>query len=83
MTMGSHRRLYLFGGALLLVAGYQAYRGDLVEMGLYVLAAFAFSINGLTSEPGLARYKKTLVVVSWLFIFATVIDFLYLMRFKF
>jgi len=83
MTMASHRRLYLYGGALLLVAAYQAYLGDFVEMGLYVLAAFAFSVNGLTSEPVLARYRKALLVVSWLFIFATVIDFLYLMRFKF
>jgi hypothetical protein len=81
--MASHRRLYLYGGALLVVAAYQVYQGDFVEMGLYVLAAFTFGINGLAAEPALVRYKTALTVLSWIFIFVTVIDFLYLMRFKF
>ena len=80
--MASHRRLYLYGGALLLVAAYQAFQGDFMEAALYVLAAFAFGVNGLTSEPALAGYKKVLMVLSWIFIFATVIDFLYLIQFK-
>jgi len=65
-----------------LVAAYQAFHGDLVEMALYVLAAFAFGVNGLISEPALAGYRKVLIVISWIFIFATVIDFLYLIQFK-
>ena len=80
--MVSHRRLYLFGAALLVGAAYQAFRADFVEMALYILAALAFGVNGLTTEPELARYKKPLMVLSWIFIFGTVIDFLYLIRYK-
>jgi hypothetical protein len=82
MTMSSHKRFYLFGSALWVFAAYQAYLGDFVEMALYVLAGLAFGVNGLTSEPGLTRYKKPLTVLSWIFIFGTVIDFLYLIRYK-
>jgi len=74
--------MYFFGGALLLVAVYQAYQGDFVEMALYVLAGLTFGINGLAGEPALARYKKTLIVLSWIFISASVIDFFYLIQFK-
>jgi hypothetical protein len=80
--MASHRLLYLYGSALLVVAAYQAYQADFVEMALYVLAALAFGVNALASEPGLVRYKKPLIVLSWIFIFGTVIDFLYLIRYK-
>ena len=82
MAMASHRRLYLYGGALLLASAYPAFKGDFVEMALYVLAGLTFGVNGLTSEPALAPYRKVLMVLSWIFIFATVIDFFYLIQFK-
>lgn len=81
--MASHRRLYLYGAALLLVGGYQAFKGDFLETGLYALAGFAFGVNALTYEVALATYKKPLVVVSWILIFSTVIVFLYLLRVKY
>jgi hypothetical protein len=80
--MKANRNFYLYGSALLVVAAYQAYQGDFVEMALYVLAALAFGVNGLTGEPAVARYKRPLVVLSWVLIVATIIDFLYLMRFR-
>ena len=81
--MSAHRRQYLFALMFLGVAIYQLTRNDLLEFSLYSLAASAFIVNALTMEPGLARYKKPLVVISWILIAASGILFLYLLQFKY
>jgi hypothetical protein len=74
--------LYLFGIALLGIGIYQIFKNDLVEFSLYATAGLSFVINGLTNEASLAKFKKPLVIVSWIFIGATAVLFLYLLQFK-
>jgi hypothetical protein len=81
--MDSHRRLYLFGIALLGIGIYQIFKKDFVEFSLYATAGLSFVVNGLTNESSLAKFKKPLVIVSWIFIGATALLFLYLLQFKF
>ena len=80
--MDSHRRLYLFGIALLGIGIYQIVKKDFLEVSLYATAGLSFIVNGLTNEPSLAKHKKPLVIASWIFIAATAVLFLYLLQFK-
>jgi hypothetical protein len=81
--MSGGKRLYIYGAALFAVGIYQVIQRDLLESSLYFCAALTFALNGLSSEPSLASYKKILVILSWAFIIITAILFLYLMQFKF
>jgi hypothetical protein len=81
--MSGGRRLYLYGAALFAVGIYQVVQKDLLESSLYFCAALTFALNGMTSEPSFAAYKKALTIASWIFIIATAVLFLYLMQFKF
>lgn len=81
--MTARTRQYFFGLIFLAVGVYQLVIGDLLEFSLYALAGTAFIVNCMTMEPGLARYKTPLVIVSWLLIGATGILFLYLLQFKY
>jgi hypothetical protein len=81
--MNSHRRSYIFGVALLAIGFYQVYLKDFLEFALYGLAGIAFIVNALTYEPALERFKKSLVIASWIFILATGVMFLYVLQFKF
>lgn len=81
--MDTHRRLYIFGGALLAIGFYQIYKNDLLEFSLYGLAGLAFIVNALTNEPSLIKFRKPLVIASWILILATGIIFLYVLQFKF
>ena len=81
--MDSHRRSYLFGGAFLAIGFYQIYKSDFLEFSLYGLAGLSFIVNALTYEPSLMKFKKPLVIASWIFILATGIIFLYVLQFKF
>jgi hypothetical protein len=81
--MNSHRRQYLFGGLFLAFGIYQAIVGDFLEFSLYGIAGLAFILNASTFEARLLPYKKPLVIITWLFIAATGILFLYLLQFKY
>lgn len=81
--MKTHSRQYLFGLIFLAVGIYQLFKGDLWEFSLYAFASAAFIVNALTLEPGLARYKKPLVIASWILIAITGILFLYMLQFKY
>jgi uncharacterized membrane protein YoaK (UPF0700 family) len=81
--MSSHRRFYAYAAGLMVFAGYQIFKQDWMEASLYLCAAVAFGVNGLTSEPRLSAYKRPMVIISWILIIATAILFLYLLQFKF
>jgi hypothetical protein len=81
--MSSLSRQYLFGLLFIAFGVYQVYIKDFLEFYLYGLAGAAFIFNALTLEPKLVRYKKPLVIVTWILIGATGIFFLYILQFKF
>lgn len=81
--MNSLTRQYLFGSVFFAVGIYHLWIKDYVEATLYCLAGLAFIVNTLTSEPRLAAYKKTLVVITWVLIIATAILFLWLLQVRF
>lgn len=81
--MNAQTRQYLFGLIFAGVGIYQLILGDWLEFSLYAIAGCAFIFNALTLEPKLTRYKKTLVMISWILIGATGILFLYLLQFKY
>ena len=81
--MNSLSRQYLFGLMFIGFGVYQVYIKDLMEFFLYGLAGLAFIFNALTLEPKLLRYKKPLVIITWILIGATGIFFLYILQFKF
>ncbi len=81
--MNTRTRQYFFGAIFFAVGIYQLVIKDYLEFSLYTTAGLAFIVNTLTLEPKLAQYKKPLVILSWLLIFATGILFLYLLQFKY
>ena len=81
--MNAKTRQYLFGLIFIGVAIYQLSINDLLEFALYTLAGASFIVNALTLESRLTKYKKPLVIVSWILIGATGILFLYLLQFKY
>lgn len=81
--MNPRTRQYLFGLVFLAVGVYQLVIQDYLEFSLYALGGTAFIVNCMTMEPGLVKYKKPLVIASWLLIGATGILFLYLLQFKY
>lgn len=81
--MNSQARQYLFGLIFIAVGVYQYYINDMLEFSMYVCAGSAFIVNALTAEPGLLTYKKPLVIITWVLIVATALQFFYLLRYKF
>lgn len=80
--MKARSRQYLFGLLFIAVGVYYAVNGDYLELGLYSLAGSAFIVNALTMEERMSRFKKPLVVISWLLIAAAGIFLLYMLQFK-
>jgi hypothetical protein len=81
--MKSLNRQYLFGSLFIAFGIYQLVIKDYLEFSLYAVAGCAFIVNALTMEPKLYPYKKPLVILSWLLIFASGALFLYLLQFKY
>lgn len=81
--MNARNRQYLFGLIFLGVGIYQLVIQDYLEFSLYALAGTAFIVNCMTMEPRLVKYKKPLVIASWILIGSTGILFLYLLQFKY
>ena len=80
--MRPNPRQYIFGLIFFAVGIYHIVIKDYLESSLYIMAGLSFVLNQLTFEPRLAEYKKTLVIISWSFIIATMLLFLYLLQFK-
>jgi hypothetical protein len=49
---------------------------------LYATAGLAFVVNATTFESKLERFRKGLVILSWVLIIATGLLLLYLIQFK-
>lgn len=81
--MNARTRQYLFGAIFIGVAIFQLLNKDYLEFSLYAVAGIAFIVNTLTLEAKLFKYKKPLIVITWLLIIATAILFLYLLQFKY
>ena len=81
--MNSLTRQYLFGLIFMAVGVYQLVIKDYLEFALYAVAGASFILNALAMEPRLITYKKPLAIVTWIFIAATGILFLYLLQFKY
>ena len=81
--MNARVRQYLFGFLFIGVGIYQAFIHEYLETALYTLAGVSFIVNAMTLEDRFFRYKKPLVIISWLLIAATGILFLYLLQFKY
>jgi hypothetical protein len=81
--MNARTRQYLFGLIFIGVGIYYALNRDYLELCLYGFAGIAFVANALTMEPALARFKKPMVIISWLLIITTGILFLYMLQFKY
>ncbi len=78
--MDTIKRQYLFAAIFLGMGIYQIIQKDVVEASLYLMAGVSFVLNSVSSLPSLARYKKPLVIVTWVFIFATAVMFLYALQ---
>lgn len=81
--MGSFKNQYLFALLFIGVGIFQGIKNDFLEFAMYTVAGMAFLINALTLEPKLIKYKKTLVVITWVLIIAACLLFLYVLQFKF
>ncbi len=81
--MKNLNRQYIFAALFVAFSVYQAFIGDILEFSLYFAAGLAFTFNALTFEPGLYKYKKPLVIVSWILIIGTGILFLWMLQFKY
>lgn len=81
--MNARVRQYLFGLIFIAVGVYQLKVGDYLELALYAVAGTSFIVNGLTLEDRLVKYKKPLVIASWILIGTTGVLFLYLLQFKY
>ena len=81
--MNAQTRQYLFGLIFVAVGVYQLVIKDYLEFALYAVAGAAFILNALAMEPRLIAYKKPLSIVTWIFIAATGIIFLYVLQFKY
>jgi hypothetical protein len=81
--MNARQRPYLFGLVFLAFGFFKLYQHEYLEFSLYGLAGLSFIFNQLTSEPLLFSYKKSLVIVTWTLIIATMLVFLYLLRYRF
>lgn len=73
--MNSYQRPYLFGLIFMAFGLYQLYQKQYIEFTLYGLAGLSFIFNQLASEPKLVEHKKTLAIVTWVFIIATGLTF--------
>lgn len=79
--MNATQRQYLFGLIFFAVGIYYITRQTFIEAPLYLVGGLAFVANGLTLEPRLVKYKKTLSVISWVLIISTGLLLLYLVQF--
>ena len=81
--MNARQRQYLFGILFIGFGIYQLVKNDGLEAVLYMTAGAAFIFNTVATEPSLLRFKKPLVVVTWMLIIATGLLFLWLLQFKY
>jgi tellurite resistance protein TehA-like permease len=81
--MDSIKRQYLFALIFVGVGIYQATIKDYLEFSLYTIAGTAFILNALSLEPKLIKFKKPLVIITWVFMIVAALLFLYLLQFKF
>ena len=81
--MSPQLRQYAFAAIFLFVGVYQLIKKDSLEASLYIMAAIAFIANSLASEPKLMRWKKPMVIVTWVLIIAVGLLFLWLLQFKY
>lgn len=81
--MNAKFRQYAFALIFLAVGIFQLVKGDPLEASLYLMAALAFVFNSMAGETKLIRYKKTLVIATWILMIAVAILFLYLLQFKY
>lgn len=81
--MNAKLRQYAFALLFLAVGIFQLVKKDSLEASLYIMAATAFILNSLAGEAKLIRYKKWLVVATWVLMISVGILFLYLLQFKY
>lgn len=81
--MNSQLRQYLFGLIFIAVSAYELYTSDYLECALYAFAGTAFIVNALTNEPSLVRYRKALIILTWVLMGITGFLFLFLLRTEF
>jgi len=80
--MNATLRQYGFAVIFLGVGIYQLINRDTLEATLYLLGAAAFVLNNLASHPKLSRFRKPLVIMTWVFIIGVGVLFLYMLQFK-
>ncbi len=81
--MNSQLRQYLFGLIFIAVSAYELYTYDYLEFALYAFAGAAFIVNAMTNEPSLVKYRKTLIILTWVLMGITGFLFLFLLRTEF
>lgn len=81
--MNSQLRQYLFGLIFIAVSGYELYTNDYLDSALYAFAGTAFIVNALTNEHSLERYRKALIILTWVLMGITGFLFLFLLRTEF
>ncbi|HYG20398.1 MAG TPA: hypothetical protein VD816_15775 [Ohtaekwangia sp.] len=74
---------YLFALVFFGVGIFQITKGNGMEASLYLLAGASFAFNTLATEPGLAGYRKPLVIVTWTLIILTALVFLWVLQFRY
>ena len=81
--MKPNRRQFILGAIFIGVGIYNIVIHEYLESSLYIMAGLSFVLNQLTNEPGLAMYKKQLVIATWTFIIITSILFLFLLQYRY
>jgi hypothetical protein len=74
---------YLFALVFAGVGIFQITKGNWLEATLYLLAGAAFTFNTLATAPGLLKYRKPLVIVTWTLIILTALVFLWVLQFRY
>jgi hypothetical protein len=81
--MSSLLRQHAFAFIFIAVGIFQMVKRDPLEASLYLLAGTAFVFNALASDLRLLKYKKTLVIITWVLMVIVGILFLYVLQFKY
>ncbi|HTE32618.1 MAG TPA: hypothetical protein VK666_19695 [Chryseolinea sp.] len=81
--MNAQFRQYAFALIFLGIGIFQLVKKDSLEATLYLLAGAAFIFNSLASESRFVRYKRPIVITTWVLIISVGILFLYLLQFKY
>lgn len=73
-------RNYLIGLVFILFGGYRIYISSVFEAILYFCVGVGFVLMGAAKDQRFERFKRTINILSWIFVIAGVLLFIALLR---